>query len=311
MPTTLIARSLGELQARTGSFRRFFEPELTRLGTALDEDHAIAGIPELREYLDVCRWPFRQLEYSFVLDELSQKAAPGARVLDVGCGATPLSHVLSRRGFDVSACDFDGHLMTELTGRNVAGYLGTQVSYSRQDATQLQFDSASFDIVTCVSVLEHIPAPEDQKALGEMFRVLTSGGLLILTIDFAPHDPGAAGRASYNLRRMMQVAKEGGVTAVMDAVRRKRQVARNVAESSTPEAIPRSPHQPFDAQQVTLNLLPRALRAGAALVQSDDVPDTMQVDADSIRRFWELEPGLFHRQGERLVLPLALTFRKQ
>jgi SAM-dependent methyltransferase len=57
------------------------------------------------------------------------------------------------------------------------------VTYLFGDLTTLPFRPRSFDVVTCVSVLEHMPP--DTRAMGvqEMARVLKPGGRLILTYD--------------------------------------------------------------------------------------------------------------------------------
>lgn len=57
---------------------------------------------------------------------------------------------------------------------------------SNEDATVLSFGNNTFDAVISLSVLEHIPADGDKKALAEMWRVLRPGGRLILTVPFLP-----------------------------------------------------------------------------------------------------------------------------
>jgi SAM-dependent methyltransferase len=52
-------------------------------------------------------------------------------------------------------------------------------------AERLPFDDAAFDCVTCIEVLEHVPAPRRRDALAEMRRVLRPGGRLVLRV---PHD---------------------------------------------------------------------------------------------------------------------------
>jgi SAM-dependent methyltransferase len=42
------------------------------------------------------------------------------------------------------------------------------------------FSAASFDVITCISVLEHIP--QDTQALEKMWTLLKPGGLLVLTV---------------------------------------------------------------------------------------------------------------------------------
>ena len=50
-----------------------------------------------------------------------------------------------------------------------------------EDATALSFADESFDNVTCISVIEHVPGNGDATAMAEMWRVLKPGGTLHLT----------------------------------------------------------------------------------------------------------------------------------
>src|SRR5262249_17894092 len=59
-------------------------------------------------------------------------------------------------------------------------------SYLMGRCEQLPFASGTFDMVTCASVLEHIPPGNDRLALWEMARVLKPGGRLLITFDAAP-----------------------------------------------------------------------------------------------------------------------------
>jgi SAM-dependent methyltransferase len=52
-----------------------------------------------------------------------------------------------------------------------------------EDVTQLTFDDSSFEAVLCFDVLEHVP--DYRVALKEFFRVLSSGGQLVLSVPFS------------------------------------------------------------------------------------------------------------------------------
>lgn len=58
-----------------------------------------------------------------------------------------------------------------------------RVQVTNVDLTRIEAAAESFDCITSISVIEHIPAVE--KALAEMYRCLKSGGRLFLTTDCA------------------------------------------------------------------------------------------------------------------------------
>ena len=64
-------------------------------------------------------------------------------------------------------------------------------------AQDLPFADASFDCVTCIEVLEHIPADLRAKSLAELRRVLRPGGRLVLRV---PHAGAFAFLDANNLR---------------------------------------------------------------------------------------------------------------
>lgn len=74
------------------------------------------------------------------------------------------------------------------------------------DIRSLPFDEGSFDTIICTEVLEHVPEPE--KAVNELYRVLSKNGKLVLTTRFvyplhdAPHDYYRY--TKYSLRRLFK-----------------------------------------------------------------------------------------------------------
>jgi SAM-dependent methyltransferase len=62
------------------------------------------------------------------------------------------------------------------------------VDYRHADLTRLPFADASFDLVSCISVLEHMPPETRAKGVREMSRVLRPGGQLLLTYDLQERD---------------------------------------------------------------------------------------------------------------------------
>jgi len=57
------------------------------------------------------------------------------------------------------------------------------VTYRNGDLTRLPYEDGSFDTVSCISVLEHMPVEAQARGIGEMARVTRPGGQLIITYD--------------------------------------------------------------------------------------------------------------------------------
>ena len=103
---------------------------------------------------------------------------PGARVCDVGCGVDALFlETLAGRAQRLVGVDYQ-----RVTTRH-AGVAFVQADLERF----LPLVDASFDHVTMLAVIEHLPRPE--AALAEAFRILAPGGSLILTWPSALVDP--------------------------------------------------------------------------------------------------------------------------
>jgi SAM-dependent methyltransferase len=153
-----------------------------------------ASYPTLVHYADVCFWAIRKLEYAFAV-EAFVRGEHGRRldVLDVGCGVVPLCNWMSQRGHQVTAVDPSAADIGFLVRNDLNRFYGSHVDYAVARAERLPWPDQSFDVVTCISVLEHLPPGNDRVALSEMTRVLRPGGTLILTFDVSPPRPWREG----------------------------------------------------------------------------------------------------------------------
>ncbi len=144
--------------------------------------------PTLRQYAGICFWMIRRLEYGFMAEHFARLETGGKplRVLDAGCGVVPLCNWMSRRGHDVTALEPDAGEFRFLATSGLNAFYGSRVAYVNGRCEQLPFADSSFDVITCVSVLEHIVPGNDRLALREMARVLKPDGRLVVTFDVAP-----------------------------------------------------------------------------------------------------------------------------
>ncbi|HMF83180.1 MAG TPA: class I SAM-dependent methyltransferase [Acidimicrobiia bacterium] len=107
-------------------------------------------------------------------------------LLDLGCGGGRHAFEAMRRGAVVVALDADAAELKDASavagGMVDAGELphGPAGGMVNGDALTLPFPDESFDRVIAAEVLEHIP--DDERALGELVRVLRPGGRMAVTV---------------------------------------------------------------------------------------------------------------------------------
>jgi ubiquinone/menaquinone biosynthesis C-methylase UbiE/uncharacterized protein YbaR (Trm112 family) len=99
----------------------------------------------------------------------------GRRLLDVGCSWGRWTLAAARRGFN--AVGIDPSLGAVMAARRVARQLGADTHYVVGDARHLPFADARFDCVYSYSVLQHLSRDDASRAIGEIGRVLTRGGI--------------------------------------------------------------------------------------------------------------------------------------
>jgi SAM-dependent methyltransferase len=81
-------------------------------------------------------------------------------VLDVGCGDGRFLHSLAGRAKTACGVDLSFEAVRRVTTARVQG-----------SAVALPFRAGAFDLVTATEILEHLPGPALEDALGEMVRV--------------------------------------------------------------------------------------------------------------------------------------------
>jgi ubiquinone/menaquinone biosynthesis C-methylase UbiE/glycosyltransferase involved in cell wall biosynthesis len=124
----------------------------------------------------------------------------------------------------------DGYIMALLKEKGANTVRGLEVSppavaflkthgfdVAEGDVRQMPFADASFDLITCLHVLEHVPEPD--KAMREMWRVLRPNGWLFVVV---PRQQGVNGQrrgAHYSYfdreRALTGLAKSCGIDGTM------------------------------------------------------------------------------------------------
>lgn len=105
--------------------------------------------------------------------------APGATVLEVGCGSGPLARRLARRTDGrnaIVAADLNAYLLSEARRLTEADGLADAIRYVEANGEALGFSEDSFDLVYCCTVLEEGDA---DRMIGELVRVVRPGGRIV------------------------------------------------------------------------------------------------------------------------------------
>ena len=118
------------------------------------------------------RFNERPIEFGFVLRKLAQLYPRS--VLDVGAGTTALPQMMRDCGCLVTATD-------NVVDYWAAGMYNRHYHVIDDNITETRL-SGRYDLITCVSVLEHIANPDD--AIRNMFALLKPGGFLVLTFPY-------------------------------------------------------------------------------------------------------------------------------
>jgi SAM-dependent methyltransferase len=205
-------------------------------------------------------------------------AGPDLRILDVGCGAGNMAHHLARYG-QVTGVDMNSRPL------EVARQRGLRVQEGSAD--DLPFDDASFDLVTLLDVVEHVP--NEHGVFGECARVLKPGGKLMVTVPalmwlWSNNDVLNAHERRYTRRELSQKLAHHGFRVLQSSYNNffvfPLAAGLILARRGRSEPQLASPHFDDDAYQVEMEPAPPALntvldgvgRVEARLVRSVSLP---------------------------------------
>lgn len=129
------------------------------------------------EYRGAENEQFFELAFDYITSVLN--APKGAVFLDAGCGTCAHSLRLARRGYRVQAIDFSDTVLQAARQDIAARGFDQEIALRRENLISLSFPENSYQYVVCWGVLMHIPNVE--KAIAELSRVLTPGGMLVIS----------------------------------------------------------------------------------------------------------------------------------
>lgn len=110
------------------------------------------------------------LRTNFIMEKLTLNAP---KILDVGCGGGILAEALAKTGAQVTGSDLSEASI--LAARHHAQQQGLQVEYLYESVEKIaEQRPGSYDVVTCMEMLEHVPDPA--RIVAACAKALKPGG---------------------------------------------------------------------------------------------------------------------------------------
>ena len=131
------------------------------------------------------------------------------KALDIGCGTGNILIKLSDLGFDVIGIDISRQMLNVLSEK---GYPADRLICTEADDFLERYEDDKFDVITCGSVLHHLP--DYLGCLSKAIRLLNSGGVLLVT-----HEPVRAVDQQQNKSHLSLWAAVHRLSGAMHALR--------------------------------------------------------------------------------------------
>lgn len=158
-----------------GFVAQYLGPGLFVLKTNYEDSYTLDFIYKGQEFM----YPERRVVFQDIVDRISNIKG-NSKILDVGCGDGHFLHLCAIKGFECHGVEPSKTLASYAASKTGANVI--QAEYKKT-----LFPENSFDVITFIQVLEHIPTP---LALLESAKYhLRPGGILVIEVPsiYAPN----------------------------------------------------------------------------------------------------------------------------
>ena len=145
----------------------------------------------------------------FVLKVINEvvRLDKSAKVLDVGCGPGKWAMLLAKKCYSVTAIDISPKMIL-LATENARKQNLNNIKFHVMNVSKLNLQDQTFDVVNCVTVLQHIfDDNEWRNAVREIARVTKKGGYTLL-LEAAPNFAIKKRTPHLSIRTMQQYVNE-------------------------------------------------------------------------------------------------------
>jgi SAM-dependent methyltransferase len=148
----------------------------------------------------------REWEYPFAV--INSEVTPGMRIVDLGCGGSPLiPYFVQRAGCRAAGVDLN---LINKGSHNLRGFIADPskvfpaAQWVQRSMADTGLPSGQWDRVLCISVLEHVTEDLARATFREVKRLLAPGGRSVITTDV----DGAHRTLTIDFRRLIALAEE-------------------------------------------------------------------------------------------------------
>jgi ubiquinone/menaquinone biosynthesis C-methylase UbiE len=185
--------------------------------TAKEKEEIVRkGYDRLAEKYQVIRHTFDNKKE---LGEFTSLLPKKAKVLDVGCGTgVPATKFFVEKGFDVTGIDFSDN-MVKLARKNAP-----KAKFVLKDMTKLDFEADSFDGLTALYSVIHVPRKKHFSLFQSFHRILKPEGIMLICL--GPDEWEATDKyydadmfwSHYSPEKSLQLIKKAGFEIIFDNI---------------------------------------------------------------------------------------------